>query len=56
MQHAYYYQSLNGILQWIVELGRIDILVPVAHMSQYLKLLCKGHLEQVLHIFAYLKQ
>ena len=25
-------------------------------MSQYLMLLCKGHLQQVLHIFAYLKQ
>ena len=33
VQHANYYQGLIGVLQWIVELGRIKILVPVAHMS-----------------------
>ena len=33
LQHANYYQDLIGVLQWIVELGRINIVVPVAHMS-----------------------
>ena len=33
VQHAHYYQGLIGVFQWIVELGRINILVPVAHMS-----------------------
>ena len=33
-QHANYYQGLIGVLQWIVKLGRLEILVPVAHMSQ----------------------
>ena len=55
-QHANYYQGQIFVLQWIVKLGRINILVPVAHMSQCLTLLCKGHLEQVLHILVYLKQ
>ena len=55
-QQPNYYQGLIGVLQWIVELERIDILVPVAHMSQYLMLPCKGYLEQVLQILAYLKQ
>ena len=32
-QHANYYQGLIGVLKWIVELRRIDILVPVALMS-----------------------
>ena len=32
-QHANFYQGLISMLQWIVELGRIDILVTVAHMS-----------------------
>ena len=32
-QYANYYQNQISVLQWIVELGRIDILVPVAHMS-----------------------
>ena len=32
-QHANFYQGLTSILQWIVELGRIDILVTLTHMS-----------------------
>ena len=50
-----YYQGLIGILRWICEIGRIDILMPVSIMSRYLVSARKGHLEQVFHIFAYLK-
>ena len=49
-----YYQSLIGILQWIVELGRINICLEVSMMSSHLAMSRKGHLDQVLHIFAYL--
>ena len=49
-----YYQSLIGILRWIVELGRIDICLEVSMMSSHIVMLRKGHLDQVLHIFAYL--
>ena len=49
-----YYQSLIGILQWIVELGRINICVEVLMMSSHLAMPRNGHLDQVLHIFAYL--
>jgi hypothetical protein len=37
------------------ELGRIDILVDVAMMSRFLVLPRKGQLQQLFHIFAYLK-
>lgn len=30
---ANYYQGLIGVLRWIVELGRIDIITPVALLS-----------------------
>jgi hypothetical protein len=50
------YQGLIGILRWIVELGRIDIIVPVLLLSRYLVSPREGHLEQVYGIFAYLKQ
>ena len=50
---AAYYQSLIGILRWIVELGRVDECLEVSMMSSHLAL---PHLEQVLHIFAYLKK
>ena len=48
------YQSLIGILQWIVELGTIDICLEVSMMSSHLAMPMKGHLDQALHIFAYL--
>ncbi|KAI2504182.1 Reverse transcriptase (RNA-dependent DNA polymerase) [Fragilaria crotonensis] len=31
-----YYQGLIGVLRWICEIGRIDILMPVSMMSRYL--------------------
>ena len=53
---AAYYQSLIGILRWMVELGRVDVCLEVSMMSSHLALPREGHLEQVLHIFAYLKK
>ena len=50
-----YYQELIGVLRWAVELGRLDILLEVSLMSAYLASPREGHLEEVLHIFAYLK-
>jgi len=49
------YQQIIGSLQWCVELGRIDIHVPVALLAQYLAAPRVGHLDQAFHIFAYLK-
>ena len=54
-KEAYYYQYLIGILRWIVELGRAEICVEVSMMSSHLVLPRKGHMEQVLCMFAYLK-
>ena len=50
------YQSLIGILQWIVELGRVDMNCEVSMMSSHLVMPREGHLAQVYHIFAYLKK
>ncbi len=55
-KEAVYYQSLIGILRWMVELGRVDICLEVSMMSSHLALPREGHLEQVLRIFAYLKR
>jgi len=51
-----YYQNLIGVLRWAVELGRVDIHVAVALMSQYLVFPRRGHLDQVSRIFGYLKR
>jgi hypothetical protein len=50
-----YYQSLIGVLRWICELGRLDILVAVSMLSRYVVSPREGHLQQVFHIFAYMK-
>jgi len=55
-RRANYFQGLIGILRWMCELGRIDIIVPVAMLSRFLAAPRNGHLEQCFHIFAYLKQ
>jgi hypothetical protein len=54
-RRATYYQGQIGVLRWACELGRIDILVDVSMLSSYLALPREGHLDQVFHIFAYLK-
>jgi hypothetical protein len=37
-EDASYYQSLIGILRWIVELGCVDICLEVSMMSSHLAL------------------
>jgi hypothetical protein len=53
--YANWYQQLIGILRWVVELGRIDIHLSVALLTQYLVPPRVRHLLQAFHIFAYLK-
>ena len=54
-EEASYYQSLVGILRWMVELGRIDIITEGSMLASHLALPCRGHLEAYFHMFAYLK-
>ena len=51
-----YYQELIGILRWATELGRVDILYEVSILSQYQSASRQGHMEQIMHIFGYLKK
>lgn len=55
-RRANYFQGLIGVLRWICELGRVDILTPVALLSRFLAAPREGHLEAAFHIFAYLKK
>ena len=50
-----YYQGLIGVLRWMCELGRLDILMPISLMSRYLVSAREGHLDQLFHMFGYLK-
>lgn len=49
-----YFQSLIGVVRWIVELGRVDICCEVSMVFSYLDLPREGHLQQLYHIFSYL--
>jgi hypothetical protein len=54
-RRAQYYQSLIGVLRWTCKLGRLNILVAVSMLSRYVVSPREGHLQQLFHIFAYLK-
>jgi len=49
------FQTGLGILWWIVELGRLDILTEVSMLAAHNALPREGHLEAMYHIFSYLK-
>ena len=53
---ASYYQSLIGIIMWMVDLLHIDIFVEVLMLLLHLDFPRKGHLGQLFHIFLYLKK
>lgn len=55
-EDASYYQSLIGILRWIVEMGRIDVCCEVSVMSSHVALPREGHLQQLYRMMAYLKR
>ena len=50
------FQELIGILRWAVEIGRVDILTELSMLSTYQASPREGHLEQLYHIFAFLKK
>ena len=50
-----FYQQQLGVLRWLVELGRIDITTEVSMLAAFLAGPREGHVEAMLHLFAYLK-
>ena len=50
-----YFQELIGVLRWATELGRVDILTEIAMLSSFQANPRQGHIEQIFHIFAFLK-
>jgi hypothetical protein len=45
-----YFQSVIGMLRWVVEIGRVDIITEVSMLSSHLAMPREGHLEEVFHI------
>ena len=55
IKYCSYYQSQIGILRWMVELGRTDIITEVSELASQLALPREGHLEAVFRTYSYLK-
>ena len=53
---ASYYLTIIGILRWMVELGRIDIITKVSLLSSHVALPREGHLEAAVHVMAHVGQ
>ena len=53
---ALWYMAIIGILRWCLELGRVDIICEISLLSSFLACPRVGHLEQALHVVAYLIQ
>ena len=52
---AYYYQTIIGVMSWMVKLGRVDIAVEMYQLSSLLAVPRKGHMLSALHIIYYLR-
>ena len=50
------YQSLIGALQWIITIGRFDIITPVMTLSGFREIPHRGHLDRVKRIYGYLSK
>jgi hypothetical protein len=51
-----WYQQLIGMLRWMTELGRIDVLYEVSKLSSHSALPRKGHLRAVYILFYHLQK
>ena len=54
-EYTNFYQNLVGIMRWLCELGRVDILLECSLLSQFMVQPRMGHIEQALHVIGYLK-
>ena len=50
-----YHQFLIGIVRWLVEIGRVNILDKCSLLSSHLALLREGHMNTLLHLMRYLE-
>ena len=50
-EHTSIYRNLIGVLRWMCELDRIDILHEFSLLSQYMASPRQGHLQQAFNMF-----
>ena len=52
----HYFQTIIGILRWIIKLGRIDIITNVSLFSSHAALPREGHFDAAIHVMAHVGQ
>ena len=52
---ASYFQTIIGVMIWMIDLGRIYIAVEVSQLSSFLAMPRQGNIVNALHIMSYLK-
>ena len=55
-EYSAYYNSLIGVLRWIVEMCRVDINIKALMLFSHIAMPREVNLEELLHIFAYIKK
>jgi len=50
-----FFMHLIGVVQWMVDLGHIDIATEISMLSTYWAYPREGHLEAALHVMGYLR-
>ena len=53
---SFWYQYFIGMLRWMAEIGRVEIITKVSMMAIHMAIPREGHLEAVLNVFAFLCQ
>ena len=54
-EEASYFQTIIGVMRWMVELGRIDITTEVSQLSSFLAMPREGHLINALQNMSHLR-
>ena len=55
-EDANYFQSLIGVLRWIVEKGRIDITMETSALASMMAMIREGYLNAALYMFSFRKK
>jgi len=55
-ERANYYQSQVGVLHWIVEIGRVDIITELSTLASHMAMPREGHFNALFDVFCYLKR
>ena len=50
------YQSLIGALQWVITIGRFDVMTSVMTLSGFRAAPRQGHMDRVKHNYGYLSK